>query len=32
VRSVMSAFRGKAENICSHGAFPVLTQFGHEEM
>jgi len=24
VRSVMSALRGKAENICSHGAFPVL--------
>jgi hypothetical protein len=22
----MSAFGGKAENICSHGAFPVLTQ------
>jgi hypothetical protein len=25
----MSAFGGKAENICSHGAFPVLTQSGH---
>jgi hypothetical protein len=24
VRNVMSAFEGKAENICSHGAFPVL--------
>ena len=28
VRSV-SAFGGKAENICSHGAFPVLTQKRH---
>src|SRR5258708_37809056 len=25
VRSGMSAFGGKAENICSHGAFPILT-------
>src|SRR5258706_6471086 len=24
----MSALRGKAENICSQGAFPVLTQTG----
>src|SRR5258708_23057233 len=25
----MSALRGKAENICSHRSFPVLTQLGH---
>src|SRR5258707_1137567 len=29
VRSVVSAFGGKAEIICSHGVFPVLTRFGH---
>src|SRR5258707_12040872 len=29
VRSVMSAFGGKAENICSHGAFPVWTHRRH---
>jgi hypothetical protein len=25
----MSALRGKAENICSQGAFPVLTHLRH---
>src|SRR5258706_12875012 len=29
VRSVVSAFGGKAEIICSHGVFPVLTLNGH---
>src|SRR6266404_3661751 len=28
-RCATSAFRGKAENICSHRAFPVLTQKRH---
>src|SRR6266404_7145029 len=28
-RCATSAFRGKAENICSHRAFPVLTPSGH---
>src|SRR5712672_4510986 len=28
-RCATSAFRGKAENICSHRAFPVLTQLRH---
>src|SRR5258705_1375435 len=29
LRRAMSAFGGKAENICSHRAFPVLTQSRH---
>src|SRR5258707_2050810 len=30
LRCAMSALRGKAENICSHGAFPILTRLGSQ--
>ena len=29
LRCAMSALGGKAENICSHGAFPILTHLRH---